>query len=275
MVQIFKFASYVQLFFDALHKVKSKPIFTISTPRHKKVILDLEEIVRNLDKDSVINKISYIVREIEEIVKSVKPGKHIMSRIWPRFHSHRQGNMVQSWDQLADVIGVELDCIVVQDVSMEILVSMISKPLNVSASGKPAVARVFSTLEEQAVMYAGGFVVKMLQWLDTIEREVASQYYETLYGMLEGGKWDSERTENFEAFVHSWIADIDRGGLQILNETALDFIHTYLVEYSSIIHAYKCMWLSWYAIYVPSVKYSFLGAAAGSPYIVFISTSGM
>ena len=214
----------IEEFSKALQVVKDKPVFTISSPRHKKVLSDIEDISKNISKDSVSAIISAIVRDLETIIKSVKPGKHIASHIWPLFHHHRQGKMVQEWNRLSDAIGIEIDSIVIQDVSMEILLAMIGKPGIVSLSGKPAVVRVFSAVEEQAIMYAGGYVVKkMLEWVDSIGDEVATEYYEALHAMLEGGKWDDLRTDSFEEFIRNWIADVDRGGLKILNITALQF----------------------------------------------------
>ena len=40
---------------------------------------------------------------------------------------------------------------------------------------------------------------------------------------MEAGKWDEGgHSASFEGFIH-WIADLDRGGLKILNEHAFDF----------------------------------------------------
>ena len=217
----------ILLFSQALDKVKGKSIYKVDTERHRRIVSNFEEIAKLISQKAGRKEMNQIVEDITQIVHVAPAGKHAMSKIWPAFHCYREGKMLQHWNSLSDVIGVELDSIAIQNISQEILMILLPKStISAGNSGKTLVPRQFTIQEERAIMYAGGFVVKqMLQWVDRdFTGEVASQYYATLYGMLETGKWDSEcKSDDFEHFIRNWMADIDRGGLKVLNESALDF----------------------------------------------------
>ena len=81
--------------------------------------------------------------------------------------------------------------------------------------------RQMSEIEENAIMYAAGYVVRVLmeKYKEAVG-PVAADFMACLLNMLEGSSLDIEQNESFKECAARWVKLTNRGGLLILRQGA-------------------------------------------------------
>ena len=218
-------SSQVAMFSSAMKQVKDTSA-KLATKRNEKVLQDIAALQLHLQEQAVLDIVDKLITELQRIIARLPPGKLKLAHLWRMFHGYRQSELLIHWVKLGDIVVREIDPFTMQSVSEKLLVALLPQPEMTSTPSK--LDRALTCDEERAVMYAGGYVVKTLldlAWEDSA-REALSRV-QVLECLLEAGRWDEGgNSASFVAFIRDWIADLDRGGLKILNEHAFDFFKT-------------------------------------------------
>ena len=223
----------VQGFLEALRFATDEEGADIVTPRNAKVQKSAE-LLRGLfggapspNRQKGEEIIEQIASDIRGLVRmATLSGKIDEDKLWTAFHSYRQDKdrLLGLWNQLGDIVGIELDAIVIQATTEQFLIKLL-RSASVESRAPAVPSRVLSMNEKRAILYAGGYVVHTMKKKIKDDKKVTDEgCYDALEGML-GDQWDTEEggDDDFALFVKSWISQVDRGGLTILNEAAYCF----------------------------------------------------
>ena len=223
----------VQGFLEALRFATDEEGADIVTPRNAKVQKSAE-LLRGLfggapspNRQKGEEIIEQIASDIRGLVRmATLSGKIDEDKLWTAFHSYRQDKdrLLGLWNQLGDIVGIELDAIVIQATTEQFLIKLL-RSASVESRAPAVPSQVLSMNEKRAILYAGGYVVHTMKKKIKDDKKVTDEgCYDALEGML-GDQWDTEEggDDDFALFVKSWISQVDRGGLTILNEAAYCF----------------------------------------------------
>lgn len=173
---------------------------------------------------------------MEEIVSAVETlekvgGASRWKKLVQKFHIFREDQLPELWEKLGDSLAVSFNPILVQATTERMFLSLLKKNCDsttapLQASSTPD--RQPTPSEECAVMYCGGYVVRKLEKrfnCHPIER--AAKLVITLKSLCTD-ECQMKEEESLEGFIMKWMVEVNRGGLKIITEEALDLFR--LVE---------------------------------------------
>jgi hypothetical protein len=238
----------ILLFMKCVKATVLDEIILADTPRHREVRKGGDLLERTLNSDEsfrtkVQQHIGGLVASIRGIVlKCMVKNSIVWQRVWPAFDEFRQGILIEHWDAISDHLGVEFDSILIQATSEKLLMGIAKAAVNHDAPSTDTIKsrRNYTFTEQCAIMYCGGYVVKKL--LDKFCRcrgDKEATFVEALKSMC-STDFDDGDYGDFNEGLKKWMNDVNRGGLKVLSEFALDFFN--LIEeivYNGIEHQVK------------------------------------
>ena len=188
----------------------------LSTPRNSRVLSGVDVLLRTLKENpeedpKVRAMIQFSVSLFEElqiiVVRNVQSGNKRSKELYGPYHAFVTSSLYIAWEQLEGQLQEKFDPSVPQLIADSYLHAAIKEAADTlpSPSRSPAV-RQLSEIEENAIMYAAGYVVRVLMenYKEAVG-PVAADFMACLLNMLEGSSLDIEQNESFEECAARWV----------------------------------------------------------------------
>ena len=231
------------LFLDCLTSVLQDDTLNIGSCRFKNVL----EVGTSLHEKLLSNYAPLrepalaIVSTIRTVILATDGSRSAihLRKVIGKFHVLRSEILPDLWEKLSDSLGLSFDPILVQFTTEKMFNSLLKsgcEPTTLATCNSCVPDRERTASEECAVMYCGGYIVRKLEKrFSSVDAMHAAQFVRTLQGLC-SDECDVKEDDTIEDFVTKWMDAVDRGGLKILNEDAMDlFWQSELCTYKQIV----------------------------------------
>ena len=218
---------------EVLLQILKQDDLQLPSPRNRSVFSGVEFLLRIAKEgsrnDRMVQAISsFSLRLLNDLQSNVSEaihsGKVQRAKMYQSYHAYATGSLLSAWRQLEEQLQHSFDASLPQMIADNYLrhaVKEIADAIPVLITSGREVARQLTDIEEKAIMYAAGYVVRVL--IDKYKKNkdlAAANYVACLTNMREGSPLDIEGDESFEECVARWVRLTSRGGLLILRQGA-------------------------------------------------------
>ena len=217
---------------DVLQQLERREDLKLATHRNRRVLSGVNFLLRIVKESSeedakarTLNLFALSLSEdLQVIVKgAIHSGTFRKETMYRSYHTFVTSSLTVAWERLELQMHETFDPSLPQMISDTYLRSTI-KQICDSLPSSPCTStamRQLTEVEENAIMYAAGYVVRVLiQKYKKSSDLVSADFVSCLTHMLEGSPLDIEGNESFEDCASRWVKVTNRGGLLILRRGA-------------------------------------------------------
>ena len=215
-----------------LLQITNQEDLQLSTHRNRRVLSGVDLLLRIVKEGSeehgevqAVNQFSLsLLENLKAIVNgAIQSGKMQRQNIYQSYHAYVTNSLLAAWGKLEEQLQQSFDASLPQIIADDYLRHAMKEATEAMPSPPSGsqIARQLTDIEEQAIMYAAGYVVRvLLEKYKKRKDSAAANCVDCLTNMLEGSPLDIERDESFEECVARWVKLTSRGGLLILRQGA-------------------------------------------------------
>ena len=215
---------------DVLQKLEKKEDLQLATTRNCRVLSGIKRLlgmIEDSDEESktrALNLFSlHLMEKLQAIVEAAILSKKLRKgAMYRSYHEFVTGSLYEVWETLERQLHETFDPSlpqVIADTYLHIAINEVSDTLPSPCT--TTVTRQLSEIEENAIMFAAGYVVRiLLQKYKKSSQPLSAEFVSCLMHMVEGSPLDIQDDESFENCAARWVNISNRGGLLILRRGA-------------------------------------------------------